>query len=134
MQTLFCPRPSTSLTSFTQWLPPAAVAYGSIAMTLSAQADEMGSIQIKCEPDVQIFLNMSLKGVTNADVGGLIIQNVIPGQYELNAVKPGFQPQADTVTVIAEHVVVFKVKPFIPNVKTIQEGKEYWTEVKLETM
>ena len=61
---------------------------GIIAMTLPAQADETGFIQVKCEPDVQILLNMSPRGVTTADVGGLIIQHVTPDRYELSAVKP----------------------------------------------
>jgi len=105
---------------------------GVVTLTVSALAGETGFIQVKCGPGVQIFLDKNLKGVTNTDVGGLIIQNVKPGEHELKAVKPGFHPQVDTVTVAADQVVAFEVKPFVPKVNITQEGEERQTEVKLK--
>ena len=61
-----------------------------------AQESASGFIQVKCDPGVQIFLGGNLKGVTNADTGGLILQDVPAGNHEIKAIKPGYQPQIDT--------------------------------------
>jgi formylglycine-generating enzyme required for sulfatase activity len=95
-------------------------------------ADATGFIQVKCDPGVQIFLDGNLKGITNADVGGMIMQDVPAGRHEIRAVKPGFQPQVDAVAVAADQVVAFAVKPFVPKVQISQEGEEQQTEVRLK--
>ncbi|MHC4704988.1 MAG: peptidase associated/transthyretin-like domain-containing protein [Planctomycetota bacterium] len=79
---------------------------GTMILALPGWAEETGFIQIKCAPGVQLFLDGNLKGVTNEDVGGLIIQNVKPGRHEVKAVKPKFQPQVSTVTVNAGKIDV----------------------------
>ena len=105
---------------------------GIFALMLPALAGETGYIQIKCEPGVQIFLNHSLEGVTNTEQGGLIILDVDPGYHELEVVKSGFQPRVDIVTVVADQVVAFEVKPLIPKVKIIQEGEKQPIELTLK--
>ncbi|MFC1792629.1 SUMF1/EgtB/PvdO family nonheme iron enzyme [Planctomycetota bacterium] len=105
---------------------------GIISLTLPSWADETGFIQIKCAPGVQIFLDSDLQGVTNEDMGGLIIQNVKPGQHQIKAIKPGFQPQVSTITVNAGQVVSFEVKDFVPKVKITQKGDKREAEVKLK--
>jgi formylglycine-generating enzyme required for sulfatase activity len=103
-----------------------------IVLTLPALAGDTGYLQVNCAPGVQIFLDYKLKGVTNAEQGGLIIENVSSGRYGLRVVKSGFQPQVYTVTVIADQVVEVEVKPYIPKVKIIQEGEEQLVEMKLK--
>lgn len=74
----------------------------------------------------------NLQGVTNADVGSLIIQDVKAGSREIKAVKPGCRPQVDALTVAGGQVVAFTAKPFIPKVKMTREGDERETVVVLK--
>ena len=69
---------------------------GVMVLTLPGWADETGFIQVKCAPGVQIFLDGNLKGVTNEDVGGLIIQNVKPGISTTDQRQQGSFPGAMT--------------------------------------
>ena len=54
-----------------------------------ARAEEKGHIQIQCEAGVQVLLDGLFRGVTNADVGGLILQDVAAGPHRLKAAKAG---------------------------------------------
>jgi hypothetical protein len=58
----------------------------------SSYAQKEGYIQVKCEPDIQIFLDNDFKGISNKDVGGLIIQNVSIGKHTVKLIKTGFEP------------------------------------------
>ena len=103
-----------------------------LTASFPALATETGFIQVKCTPGVQIFLDGDLKGITNTDVGGLIIQNVSPGQHEIKAVKEGYRPEIERISVQTGQVVAFEVKPFIPQVRISQIGDARQTEVKLK--
>ncbi len=81
-------------------------------------------LQIKGDPDIAIFLDDEFKGLTSSDVGGLLIQNVIPGVRSIKALKKGFQPQIDSVSITANEVTTFTLKPFIPKIEIEQKGIE----------
>ena len=58
-----------------------------------------GFIQIKGEAGTRILLDGQECGVTTRELGGLIIQDVLPGTYVLQARKEGFRPQELRATV-----------------------------------
>jgi hypothetical protein len=72
------------------WLVP-LLAF--VAFARPALAQDTGYIQVQCEPGLQIFLDGILKGVSNRDQEGLIIEDVPVGTRVVKAVKPGFIPQ-----------------------------------------
>lgn len=96
------------------------VAAGAPALAQST----VGYIQIKAAPGIQVLLDGTLQGVTNADVGGLILQDVAAGQHVLAFVKSGFQTQKATVEVTAGKVLVYAVKPFEPKLNITQQGAQ----------
>ncbi len=102
----------------------------SAGMFSTLLGEETGFIQVKCAPGVQIFLDGNLKGITNADVGGLIIQNVKPGRHEIRALKPGFQAQTESLDVAGGQVASFEVRPFVPKLRISEEGEEHSGFVK----
>ncbi|MFA4985095.1 MAG: SUMF1/EgtB/PvdO family nonheme iron enzyme [Candidatus Brocadiia bacterium] len=83
-------------------------------------AEDKGHIQVKCEPGISILLDGDLKGVSTAEYGGLIIQDVPAGVHELRALKEGFAPQVKSVTVEKDRVAVVKLGTFIPSVGSIE--------------
>lgn len=91
---------------------------------LGAAPPEVGHIQVQCEPGVQIFLGELLQGVTAADVGGLIIQDVPAGRHTLRAVKPGFRPQETAVTVAPGQVLLHRISSFVPAPKIEESGDQ----------
>jgi len=106
--------------------------FGKYAEDIFVCIADTGFIQVKCLPGVQIFLNGKLKGITSADVGGLIMQDVPVGRHDIRAFMPGFLPQADSITVGPGQVVAFTVKAFVPKIEVTQTGKEQDTAVKLK--
>jgi formylglycine-generating enzyme required for sulfatase activity len=101
-------------------------------LILPVSAAETGFIQIKCDPGVQIFLDGNFKGITSSDVGGLIIQNVSTGRHEIKSLKSGYQVQIDFLSVAADQVVTYSVKPFVPKIQISQKSAEHLTEMKLK--
>lgn len=87
-------------------------------------AQDTGHIQIRGEPDVQIFLQGELAGMTTEESGGLIVQDIPAGRYELLAVKPGYEPQEALLTVEANRVLVHSIHTFRPQIEITQEGVE----------
>ncbi|MHC5040551.1 MAG: hypothetical protein ACYTHM_24840 [Planctomycetota bacterium] len=76
------------------------------------QGQETGQIQVRCEPGVRIFLDGTFKGVTKAEVGGLVLRDVPAGPHTIRAVKEGCKPQEETLTLQSGAVCTFTVKPF----------------------
>ncbi len=85
---------------------------------------EAGHIQIKCESGVQVFLDGTLKGITSADVGGIILQDVTMGNHSLRFIKPGFTPQETNINLKAGQILVHTVQTFVPRVRIQEEGEE----------
>ncbi len=117
------------MTSF-KCLLPIAVLMIFAGNTFMAQ-EAKGYLQIKGNPGISIFLDEEFKGITSNDLGGLIIQNVIPGTHTIKAVKEGFQPQIDSVSVAVNEVKIFTLRPFIPKIEIEQKGKGDATNLTL---
>jgi formylglycine-generating enzyme required for sulfatase activity len=79
----------------------------------SAPADRRpGFIQVKSEAGVRIFLDGKDSGSTARDLGGLVIQDVLPGTYVIQARKEGFRAQEMRVSVLPGAVHLVYVLPF----------------------
>jgi formylglycine-generating enzyme required for sulfatase activity len=101
---------------------PLLLSLAFFASLCPAQQKATGYIQVTCEPGIKIFLDGTFKGVTNADVGGLILEGVPAGTHQLRMVKEGFNPSEAAVKVEAGKVFEFKVSPFVPKLKITQRG------------
>lgn len=97
-----------------------------LLIALPAMGAETGYIQVKSEAGIQVFLDDTLKGITTSDQGGLIItiQKTSSRRHEIKAVREGFQPQTDSISVEPGEVVAYQVHPLIPVVKTIQNDSK----------
>ena len=80
-------------------------------------------IQVPCEPGVKVFLDGTFKGVSNADDGGLILSGVSPGTHSIKAVREGFAPQEDRLSVKEGDMKVYTLQRFVPGVQVSQEGE-----------
>ena len=95
-----------------------------------AGGEEKGHIQVKCPPGTQVFLDGTLKGVASADVGGLILQDVLAGEHTVRAVKRAFQPQDEKVLLGPGEVLVVEFQLSVPRIEIEERGQE--AEVGLE--
>lgn len=77
-----------------------------VLFMLELASSNVGHIQVKCDPGVQIFLDGTFKGITKADVGGLIIQDVATGSHELKAVRTGYPTQTKALSLEKDQVFV----------------------------
>ncbi len=71
-------------------------------------------------------------GVTTAEFGGLIIQNVTPGNRVIRVVREGFNPQQETLTIRAGEVYSHRVSPFIPAIRITERGSEGEQSIDLD--
>ena len=89
-------------------------------------------IQIKGNPGIDIYMDDVPQGKTTADLGGLIIQDVPTGEHTLKAVKEGFQPQTDTISVASGEVQLFVLRPFIPKLEIEERGEAEQNQMDLQ--
>ncbi len=91
-----------------------ALVFGAaVARAQSVAADRRpGFIQIKSEAGVKVLLDGKDSGSTAREVGGLVIQDVLPGTYVIQVRKEGFRPQEMRVTVPPGAVSLVYVLPF----------------------
>jgi formylglycine-generating enzyme required for sulfatase activity len=99
-------------------------------LSLALAQDNTGVIQVKAPPGIHIFLDGDFKGVTSADLGGLILQDLSPGRHELRAVKKGFAAQNTQVALRPGQVYGWKVATFKPAIKVTQRGSKRESAVK----
>jgi hypothetical protein len=99
----------------------------------SAALAQTGFVQVRSEPGIQVFLDDVFAGVTNTDVGGLILMDVPAGQRRLRLVREGLVPQEATVGVVAGQVLLYEVGSFVPRVQVTQEGAEGAAELRVAT-
>jgi len=76
-----------------------------------------------------VFLDNALKGVTKADEGGEIIEDVPAGTHTLRVVKEGFNAQEASVRVEAGKVFEYRVRPFTPALEITQQGESAQQQV-----
>ncbi len=91
---------------------------------IRADGPDLGHIQIACEAGVQILLDGTFRAATNADVDGLILQNVKSGRHTLRAVKRGCHPQDVSLEVKGGQVLLVRLLTFRPKIRIVQEGSE----------
>jgi hypothetical protein len=72
-------------------------------------AQEVGYIQIKCEPGATVFLDNKLVGNTTSELGGLILQDVPVGSHVIKIVKEGFEPQSVKIDLKVNEIYVYEV-------------------------
>ena len=101
-----------------------------VTIELSIAQDQ--HIQVVSEPGVAVFLNGELQGVTSAEYGGLIIQNVPAGTHTIRLVREGFNPQEERITIRPGRVYIHEVRPFVPAIRITQEGEEGGQEIDLQ--
>lgn len=99
----------------------------------SFAAQNLGHVQIKCEPGVNIYLNGNYCNQTNEDVGGLIIQDLPTGKHGIKAVKDGCQPIEQDINLSAGQVLMLEFPSFIPRIGTYEEGEESETKIAIQT-
>ena len=86
-------------------------------------AQDVGYIQIKCEPGVTVFLDNNFVGNTSSELGGLILQKVPVGSHQIKIVKEGFEPQSVKIDLKVNEIYVYEIKKFIPQLDVTQEGE-----------
>jgi len=74
-------------------------------------------LQINAEPGVSIWLNNELAGKTTREENGLIIADLIPGEYVLKASKPGYDATETTLTVGDNQTIEWRIKLAKPVMK-----------------
>jgi formylglycine-generating enzyme required for sulfatase activity len=110
----------------------AILALLAVVPTRSAAAQDTGFIQVQCEPGIQIFLDGTLKGLSNPDQGGLVLEAVPVGERMVKAVKPGFTPQERRVRVAKGEVAVVKFEALRPRPTVEQSGDEQEAPIVLK--
>ena len=97
----------------------------------SAGYAQLSYIQVSGEPGLTVFLDGEMKGVTTAELGGLIIEKVAPGNHLIRVVKKEYVPFEESITVKAGEVLLYKVKPFSKvSVYITESGNEEETDKK----
>ena len=74
-----------------------------------ALAQNIGYIQIKCEPGATVFLDNKLVGTTSSELGGLILQDVPAGSHEVKIVKEGCNPQSIKIDLKVNEIYLYEV-------------------------
>lgn len=92
-----------------------------LMLTSTILLGQTAYIQVNGEPDLSVFLNNKLKGKTNSELNGLIIENVTPGKNLIKIVKEGFTPFEETIMVKPGEVLAYKVKPFTKHIVRVSE-------------
>lgn len=79
-------------------------------------------IQVVAEPGVSVFLDGTFKGKTSADINGLILEDITPGEHLIKVVKEGFVSQEDLIRIKVGEVYIHRVKQFLPAIRIEQKG------------
>ncbi|MFA6617824.1 MAG: formylglycine-generating enzyme family protein [Candidatus Neomarinimicrobiota bacterium] len=103
-----------------------------LSFTSKLYSAEESYIQISSEADITIFLDDIFKGITNSDLGGLIIENVEVGTHTIKCVKQGFTPQIKDISIKRGEVYMLKLDKFIPKIKITQSGNYDKENIDLE--
>jgi hypothetical protein len=86
---------------------------------LGSAAAQSGFIQVRAEVGVRVIMDGLFVGVTEASLGGFIIQNAPTGERRLRFEKEGFSPQSTTVQLAAGQVLLVEVAAFQPASATV---------------
>jgi PEGA domain len=81
-------------------------------------------IQVIADPGISILIDGVFKGVTNAEFGGLIIQDLEPGNHSIEAKKEGFKTQSDNIKLSPGQVLSYNLDDFFENISISERGEE----------
>jgi len=98
----------------------------------TALANE-GFIQVRAEPGIHVFVDDAFVGITNEDVGGLIVTGVTAGTRTLRFVREGFVPRDATVQVEAGRVLLYELASLAPRIELTQEGEREASQLTTDT-
>lgn len=87
-------------------------------------------IQVLSESGVSIFLDNKFKGVTNDEMGGLVIEEVTSGNHMIKITKEGFSTQEERIKINPGEVYSYTVKPFVPRIIITQDGNEQQQQIE----
>ena len=82
--------------------------------------DEPGRIWVRCVPGVLVFLDGDLKGITVAEINGIILDDIDAGRHVLVLSRRGAQPYKQSVTAMADEIVL--VQPDLPDLRVPAGG------------
>ncbi|MCD6405993.1 MAG: PEGA domain-containing protein [Planctomycetes bacterium] len=68
----------------------------------------VGYLQVNCEEGIRVLVNGKDVGRASAQLGGLVVQDLRPGEYRLTLVKEGFESAEAKVKVVAGEVTLFR--------------------------
>lgn len=95
-----------------------------LALISSATIAQNAHIQVKADPGISIYLDGKLIGVTNAEFGGIIIQNIEPGTHTIEARKEGFRTQSDNIRLDPGQVLTYNLDDFFERISIRERGEE----------
>ncbi len=81
-------------------------------------------IQVVADPGISMYIDGVFKGVTNAEFGGLIIQDLEPGNHRIEARKEGFRTQSDNISLSPGQVLTYNLDDFLENISISEKGEE----------
>jgi formylglycine-generating enzyme required for sulfatase activity len=102
-----------------------------LSLPSTGSGQDVGYVQIECDPGIKIFLDGKFVGVSNADVGGLILQDVTPGRRTIRAALEGYRPQTVTIDVEAGREATLTLRLFVPEIKISETGETQHAELAL---
>jgi hypothetical protein len=76
-------------------------------------ADNVGHVEIQCEPGISIFLDGQPRGSTAPDRGGLLLRDVPEGRHVLRGERQGYQAQELTIEVQTGRILEVRWNPFV---------------------
>lgn len=100
-----------------------------LLFSLGALAFPVSYIQIKCEAGIRIFLDGDFKGISTADLGGFIIEDVSPGSHSIKAVKTDYEPQIQSVALRDGEVKIVVLPSFTKKVKVEEGDRISWNSL-----
>ena len=104
------------------------------ASLLLPQVILAGSVlHISAEPDVSIWLNEELIGKTSKEEKGLVIKDLVPGEYNLRAARQGYEAIEIQVIIIEDHQAFEWRISFVKPVMKIEKAVKRIDSVMIES-
>ena len=113
--------------------------YGLLCSLLAAslflpQVILAGSVlHVNTDPGVSIWLNEELIGKTSKEEKGLVIKDLVPGEYNLRAARQGYEVIETQVTIIEDHQAFEWRISFVKPVMKIEKAVKRIDSVMIES-
>ena len=78
-------------------------------------------LQISAEPGVSIWLNKEFVGKTTEGQNGLVIADITPGEYQLKASMPKYDPVETQIKIVSNQTIEWRIK-FAKPVMQVEES------------